>query len=77
MSSSSQIKWDCPNCQITVTDRHKYCNNCQTMLVWTCVASEKSSLYKNYHELEEEREQRKEEKNVSKIQELQALYDGE
>ncbi|CAF1081548.1 unnamed protein product [Rotaria sordida] len=42
MLSSSQIKWDCPNCQITITDHHKYYNNCQSMLIWTCVASEKS-----------------------------------
>jgi hypothetical protein len=48
MLSSSQIKWDRPTCQITVNNRHKYCNNCKSMLVWTCVAFEKSGLYSNY-----------------------------
>ena len=52
MSSSSQIKWNCPNCQVTVKDRDKYCNNCQTMLVWTCIGSEKNGLYKNYRLVE-------------------------
>ncbi|CAF3121603.1 unnamed protein product [Rotaria sp. Silwood2] len=42
ISSSSEIEWDCPECQTAITDRRKYCNSCQSMLVWTCVPSGKS-----------------------------------
>ncbi|CAF0883242.1 unnamed protein product [Rotaria sordida] len=88
MTSSSQIKWDCPECQITMEDRRKYCDSCKSMLVWTCVSSGKSGMYSNYHrhltrcdyctpELEEERQQLKEEKQISKVQELRILYDGQ
>ena len=87
MTSSSQIKWHCPECQITMEDRRKYCDSCKSMVVWTCVSSGKSGLCSNYHqyltrcdyctpELEEERQKLKEEKQISKVQELQTLYDG-
>lgn len=87
MASSSQIKWNCPECQITMEDRYRNCDNCKSMLVWTCVSSGKSGLYSNYHrhlrrrdyctpELEQERQQLNEEKQISKVQDLQILYNG-
>ncbi len=85
--ASSQIKWDCPECQVTITGRRKYCEDCHSMLVWTCLASGKSGLYTHYYrhhdrctycspELEEERQQIKQEKQISRLQELQTLYVG-
>ncbi|CAF3893358.1 unnamed protein product [Rotaria sp. Silwood1] len=87
MSSSSNIMWNCPECQITITDRQKYCKTCQSMLVWTCVPSGKSGLYTTYYryrdrcnyytpELEPERQQTKEEKQISRFQELEISYNG-
>ena len=87
-SSSSRIKWDCPQCQITIFGRGKYCKDCQSMLVWTCIASGKSGLYTNYYrhhdrctycspELEQEREEIKQEKQIGRIQKHQTLFDGE
>ncbi|CAF4575391.1 unnamed protein product [Rotaria sp. Silwood2] len=48
ISSSSEIEWDCPECQTAITDRRKYCNSCQSMLVWTCVPSAKSAAELNF-----------------------------
>ena len=73
MLPSSQVEWNCPERKVVINDCHKYCNNCQTMLEWTCVASETSGLYSNYYrhrqrcnysapELEQERQQLAEEK---------------
>ncbi len=87
MASSSQIEWNCPQCQVFVSDRRKYCDKCQSMLVWTCTGSKRSGLYTHYYrhydrcdycslELEEERQQLKEEKRISSFQELQILYEG-
>ena len=88
MPSSSQIQWDCPECESIMEGGHKYCDSCKSILVWTCVSSGKSGLYKNYHrhlarcnyctpELEGERKQLKEENQISKVEELQILDDGE
>ncbi|CAF3949109.1 unnamed protein product, partial [Rotaria sp. Silwood1] len=30
--SSSEIEWDCPECQTAITGRRKYCNSYQSML---------------------------------------------
>jgi hypothetical protein len=87
MLSSSQVEWYCPECEVNVNECRKYCNDCETMLVWTCVPSEKSGLYSNYYrhrqrcnyctpELEQEREELKREKQNESMQELQMLYDG-
>lgn len=87
MASSSQIEWSCPECQVIVMDRRKFCDNCHSMLVWTCLSSEKSGLYAHYSrhrdrcdycspELKEERERLKKEKQISNFQELETLYVG-
>ena len=87
ISSSSEIEWNCPECQTAITDRRKYCNSCQSMLVGTCVPSGKSGLYNNYHrhrnrcnyctpELEEERKQLKMENRISRFQEIAISDNG-
>ncbi|CAF4221683.1 unnamed protein product, partial [Rotaria sordida] len=50
ISSSSEIEWDCPECQTAITDRRKYCISCQSMLIWTCVPSGKSGLLEHTEE---------------------------
>ncbi|CAF4583117.1 unnamed protein product [Rotaria sp. Silwood2] len=86
MHSSSQVEWNCPQCEVTINERLTYCNNCKTMLVWTCTPSQKSGLYKNYFrhrqrcnycapELEQQRQELKEERQNERMQEIQMLYD--
>jgi hypothetical protein len=88
MASSWHIKWDCPECQDNDSGCHKFCSNCRSMLVWTCLPSEKSGLYSNLSrhcqrcnycspEREEERKQLKDDKQISKIDDLEILYAGE
>ena len=88
MSSSSHIMWSCPACQVTITDRQKYCQMCQSMLTWTCVSSGKCGLYTNFYrqrdrcsyctpELEPERQRIKEDNQKSRFQELEISYNGE
>mgnify|MGYP006897132234 CR=1 FL=1 len=84
MLSPSQVEWNCPECEVIINGCHKYGTNCQTMLMWTCVASEKSGLYSNYYrhrqrcnycapELEEEREQLKDKCRLMNLNHLMAL----
>ena len=81
--SSSQVKWDCSQCGYAPSDRRKYCNECYSMLTWTCTASGRSGRYAHYYhhrdncsyctpELEEENQHEMEEKQ----QQLQALDNG-
>ncbi|CAF1070386.1 unnamed protein product [Rotaria sordida] len=80
--SSSQVKWNCSECDYAPSDRRKYCTECHSMLTWTCTGSSRSGLYTNYYrhrdncsfctpELEEEKQHEMEEKQ----QQLRALDD--
>ena len=81
--SSLQVKWDCSQCGSTPNDRRKYCNECHSMLTWTCNGSGKSGWYSNYYrhrnncsyctpELEEEKQQQMDDKQYQ----LNALDNG-
>ncbi|CAF4548624.1 unnamed protein product, partial [Rotaria sp. Silwood2] len=83
---SPQIEWHCAQCESDPTDRRKYCNDCDSMLTWTCTGSGKSGLYTNYYrhrdncnyctpELEEERQEQMEENQVAIQQRFQTLDD--
>ncbi len=87
MHSSSQIEWNRPQCEVTISERRTYCNSCRTMLVWMCTGSKRSGLYDNYFrhrqrcnyctsDLEQERQELKEERQNERMQEIQMLYNG-
>ncbi|CAF3108861.1 unnamed protein product [Rotaria sp. Silwood2] len=84
---SSQIEWHCTKCESGPTDRRKYCADCDSMLIWTCTGSQKSSLSTNYYrhrdncdyctpKLEEERQKNMEEKKVAIQEHFQILDDS-
>ena len=85
---SSQLEWNCSECQSNVVDRRKYCTNCDSMLTWTCVGSGKSGLYTHYYrhrdtcyyctpELEKERQQKMKEKQAPIRKHFRAFDDSE
>ncbi|CAF1368771.1 unnamed protein product [Rotaria sordida] len=85
MDSSSQVEWSCPQREVTINERHRYCTNCETMLAWTCPESEKSGLYSNYFrhrqrrnycapKLEQEKQQLKGDRQNERMQDFQMLY---
>ncbi|CAF1298484.1 unnamed protein product [Rotaria sordida] len=67
MASSSQIEWSCPECQVIIMDRRKFCDNCHSI-------RHRDRCDYCSPELKEEREQLKKEKQISNFQELQTLY---
>jgi len=83
---SQQVNWGCSQCQSATVARRKYCTDCHSMLIWTCIGSGKSGLYANFFrhrdsciycksELEEDKPQKVEEKYAA-IQQLQTLDNG-
>jgi hypothetical protein len=83
--SSLQVEWSCSQCQSTFTNRRKFCTDCNSMLTWTCIGSERSGLYKNFFRHRdncihctseiEDRSQEVEEKHCA-IQKLKILNNG-